>query len=342
MPVTGDVLAVLGLARRDSVLRHLGLPALPPVRRRHAPGRAAAADAGATARRRVLRIVPAYWVALTRARDLPRDRRRLQRGLVALLLLSAALLGRDARRRHPGRLEAVRGGQLLSPAAALGVRGRPNDRPARTPAAGCAWSSCRARRYSRPLGAAVQVAADRQRGLGHRRPRACSASPSGSRSAWRWPWRAWPPSADTAAARAPCASSSSIRGCCWLGAGARLRRASPCCSSRAACSASCRALNTRAAGGRDAACDRADRPSGPACSCCRRSSAGAPAGLPRRVLAARPLLWLGLVSYGHLPLAPADRPAHRAAGATPLTSRRQGSACSATVAAAATADPACC
>ena len=50
---------------RGDLLRHLGLPALPPVRRRArpraAPGRASARTPGG----RLLRIVPAYWLALT-------------------------------------------------------------------------------------------------------------------------------------------------------------------------------------------------------------------------------------------------------------------------------------
>ena len=60
----GDALARAGPAVADPLLRDLGLPALPPfVAARAAVG--AAPSCARYLRRRVLRIVPAYWVALT-------------------------------------------------------------------------------------------------------------------------------------------------------------------------------------------------------------------------------------------------------------------------------------
>ena len=71
-------------ARADRVLRHLRLPALPAVGGRAAAGAPAPAT-GRYARRRALRILPAYWVALTVLAVYPGDHGRLHRRLVALL-----------------------------------------------------------------------------------------------------------------------------------------------------------------------------------------------------------------------------------------------------------------
>ena len=62
--LVGDGLAVLGPPGSDPVLRHLRVPALPALRGRPR-GRPARAEDRALPRRRVLRIVPAYWLALT-------------------------------------------------------------------------------------------------------------------------------------------------------------------------------------------------------------------------------------------------------------------------------------
>src|SRR5207302_7415629 len=101
------------------VLRDLGLSALPAIRCRARPRRprtppddirqaAGAAD-------------PAGLLDGAHAPgDLPRHRWGVLARLVALLRLPPAVLAADGRGRHPGGVDPVRGGDLLSRAAALG------------------------------------------------------------------------------------------------------------------------------------------------------------------------------------------------------------------------------
>ena len=133
----------------DPLLRHLGLPALPAVRRRAGGG-----PAGAPHRPLPAPARPAHRARLLagadRAGDLPRGRRGLQRRLVALLPVPAALLQRHRRRRHPGRVDAVRRGVLLSRRCRCG----------RSACGDCAASSG-ALALVALFGVAVQVAAAR-------------------------------------------------------------------------------------------------------------------------------------------------------------------------------------
>ena len=124
-------------------------------------------------------------------------------------------------------------------------------------------------------------------------PRACSVNPPGSRSAWRWPWPAWR-WREGEATRAGHAVIGTPR---HLLGRLRGRPARPCAA---------------AAGGALSASCRRSRWSSRSARRSRRSRYGALAALlvlpavfgeraewvPRRVLAAAPTAWLGLVSYG--------------------------------------------
>ena len=107
--------------RRGDLLRPLGVPALPAVRR-GAPGRARPRRASLRyARRRALRILPAYWVALI-VLGAPRRRahaRRVRRPLVGLLRAAAELERGDDHRRHRRRVEPQRRDGVLHPAAVV-------------------------------------------------------------------------------------------------------------------------------------------------------------------------------------------------------------------------------
>ena len=113
------------------------------------------------ARRRALRILPALLVRADSARGLSRDRRRLHRRLVALLLLPAALRPRHARAWHPRRVDALRRGDVLPRIAVVGARAaaRAARRRVSGPGSAPSWpgSRCWPAR-----GALVQVAAARQ------------------------------------------------------------------------------------------------------------------------------------------------------------------------------------
>ena len=103
-------------------------------------------------RRRALRILPAYWFALTVLAIFPGIVGLFSGRLVALLLLPAALRRPDARARHPRRLDAVRRGDLLSPAAAVGRPGRAGrvaGAARRARRAGHGWSGRPGRRGAR-------------------------------------------------------------------------------------------------------------------------------------------------------------------------------------------------
>ena len=145
------------------------------------------------------------------------------------------------------------------------------------------------------FGVAVQVAAARNVGARICWPPTCSASARGWRSGWRSRWPA-SPSRAARAARGSCAIVVERAGLCWLGAGARssaltallrpgglfgiaqaLATQQPIAKTLAAIALGV-VLHALLVGARDLR-----RP--------RRRRA-------RRVLAAAPLAWLGLVSYG--------------------------------------------
>ena len=103
--------------RRPVLLPALGVPSLPPVRRRAGRGASRGSASPTTRRRRFLRIAPAYWLALTVAALLPGMAGALERQLVGVLR-AAAELSRSTPRPgsarpspalwHPGRLEPQR------------------------------------------------------------------------------------------------------------------------------------------------------------------------------------------------------------------------------------------
>ena len=287
-PVTGDVLAVLGARGVIALLRDLRLPALPAVRRRARGGRARPADRAATSAGASCVSFPPTGRPHA-ARDLPGDRRRFSEDWWRYYFFLQLYSTGDARRGHPGRLDALRRGRLLPGLACSGPSrsGSPERAGPRSwlrvefaALAPARWNGVSrwpriARLVSDIVGASL---------LGQS---------AGLRSEWGWPWRASSPAPDRPKRprRAPRGRPS----------GPLLAGSGPPSSALHSASAGWPARHRpsaehAAAGGRDACCDRADWPLGgllvlPAVF------GRTPAGCPR-VLAARPLLWLGLISYG--------------------------------------------
>ncbi len=310
-------------ARADPVLRDLGLPALPTVGRGARRGGATPPRPLRYARRRALRILPAYWVALTVLAIFPGITGVVHRRLVALLLLPPALRRRDARSRDPGRVDALRRGGVLPRAAALGAgdardwRGRGRSR-SRWRCSRCGAGAAGADRGGAPGDVATLLG-----------PEPARAEHRGSRSAWRSRSRAWPRAPSGAGARR--ARRSTGPGCAGRGGGVRVARWWSCAASRAGCSGSSRRCRRSSPYARTLAEHRADGGADRALLLAPAISAAA-AACPARAGAA-PLAGLGLVSYGvylwHLTIAelialPADAAALRGARARPRRSHPAG------------------
>ena len=105
--------------RRRAVLHHLGLPALPPVRRRALPRRARRRASGASPAGACCGSCPAYWLALTVLAIWPGLPYVFTRPLVGLLRVPAEPAPAVDQRRDHGGVVAVRRGPVLHLAAAL-------------------------------------------------------------------------------------------------------------------------------------------------------------------------------------------------------------------------------
>ena len=130
---------------RHDLLRDLGVPALPPVRRRRTSASATRSRCGAFWWRRGLRIFPAYWVALTAAiLLLPHHGAARLLGLRPALPARADLPTQVRARRHRAHVDARGGALVLRRAAGLRVGAADASRGGRPSRAGSPPSSRRA------------------------------------------------------------------------------------------------------------------------------------------------------------------------------------------------------